>query len=174
MTGNRLKTSTPQTLEFRRPPLLRVGMATGCFLFLVMGILLPADQTARWHDYAAWYAYFPICVAIAVLLAFAAGPQEVCIDLDFRTGYGRAGWPFLAQRRDFAISDTSFLWICPGQKNDYTFLCIKDPLNPERKWQCFFLDSTPEGYGLYFLLDIQKSLPLTIRRMTAIELRHFE
>ncbi len=149
-------------------------MALGSLLLLVMGVLLPADQTARWHDYAAWYTWLPLCWVMAVLIAFAAGPQEVYIDLESRTGYGRAGWPFFAKRRDFVITDTSFLWICPGQRNDYTFLCIKDQLNPERKWQYFFLDSPPRGYGLYFLLDIQKSLPLTIREMTALELRDFD
>ena len=174
MTGNRLKTSTPQTLEFRRPPLSRVGMALFSFLFLVMGVLLPADQAARWHDYTAWYTWLPICWVMAALIAFAAGPQEVCIDLESRTGYGRAGWPFLAQRQDFTISDTSFLWICPGQRNDYTYLCTKDQFSPERKWRYFFLDLKPKGYGLYFLLDIQKSLPLTIREMTALELRQLD
>jgi len=163
---NFLHSSTEKVLDFRKPYLMRISLGMLSLLLLVVAVQMPADQNGGRNGYAMWYTWMPVCLSLAALIAFLAGPQNIYIDVEARAGYTVKGWFFHPRRQKFRLGDKSFLCLITDHDGYTVLLCVAD----SARQRAFLGKFAAKDAALRVLQEVAEKLDLPIKELTAVEM----
>ncbi len=163
---NFLYSSTDKALDFRKPYLMRTSLGMLCFLLVVIAVWMPAVQSGGRNGYAMWYTWMPLCLSIAALLAFLAGPQDIYIDVKARAGYTVKGWFFQPRRQEFSLGDKSFLCLITDHNGCTVLLCVANSARQRAVLGKF----ASKDAAVRVLEEVSVKLDLPIKELTAVEM----
>ena len=119
--GSWLNSAGLHTIKFRKPALTRSSMGMSSLLFLMIVIVSgKADHHSEIFFFRFWC--IPWCLALSLVFAYLAGPQDVSVDLETRTCQETKGWIFRPRKNVHALSETSCVCILNGEINNIFLL----------------------------------------------------
>jgi len=122
LQGSWLATANQHVLIFRKPAFYRIGTAMMSLLFLA-GAIFFILNAQRPHNSGEWVLSV-LFLPFAVLFAYIAGPQDVCVDLETRICHETIGWMIHPRKRSLPLTEASCLSICSDNTSYYVNLMI--------------------------------------------------
>jgi hypothetical protein len=127
-------------MSFRKPWAFRLGSGMASLSCLAAALYFAFEAVGYFGVWQTWLWNIPMCLLMAGVLANAAGPHDVFIDLDARTCQITFGWPLYPRKRTYSLTKASCVGVCPGGSTYFVFLILGGGTNnqfllarPERK-----------------------------------------